>query len=137
MYHIYDNLAIQSIDTETIAHGTDSKELIHRASKLFCSWFLTQISKEQHVLILCGYGNNGADRYVIGEQLAARGYTVTIGSINQSRKRSAENLHFLQKIIHNCSIEHIYVEDTNQLVNLEEYVSVIIDALVGNGSNRS
>lgn len=136
MYHIYDNLGIQSIDTETIAHGTDSKELIYRASKLFCSWFRTHISKEQHVLILCGYGNNGADGYVIGEQLAARGYTVTIGSLNQSKKRSAENLHFLHKILDNCSIEHLYVEDINQLVSLEEYVSVIIDALVGNGTNR-
>lgn len=136
MYHIYDNSIIASIDSETIVCGIPERELIYRATDQFFKWFISLVSQEQRILILCGNGNNGADGYCLAQQLANRGFSIIVASLDKPTKRSPENRHFLQNVLRETAIKHIYLKNIDQLVKLEEPVNVVIDALVGNGINR-
>ncbi len=136
MYHIYDNLSIKSIDLATIVLGTSERELIFKATDRFYEWLLPLISQEQQLLILCGSGNNGADGYCLSTHLANRGFNIIVASLDEPTKRSSENRYFLQKVLDRQDIKHIYLKSINQLVKMEEPVTIVIDALVGNGINR-
>ncbi len=136
MNQLYNNLTIKAIENATIDQGTSSKELIFRATSLFIKWFTRLETANKDILVLCGSGNNGADGFCISEQLAARGYNVIVHSPHTISNRTTENLYFLNRMKSNMSIRYITCSPLDLLKSLENTEMIVIDALVGNGTNR-
>lgn len=114
-----------TIQNEPIA----SIDLMERASLAFVHEFERLVHKGQHILVLCGTGNNGGDGLAITRLLLAKGYEVKAVLIRFSRQLSQDCQINLERL--NGVVEEVSPVDF-QLPQSE----VIIDALLGSGLNR-
>lgn len=119
------------LDQFTIEHEPiSSVDLMNRAAQVFTDELLQCISSDNSVIVLCGTGNNGGDGFVIFRYLKlvginARCYLVPFGQMSEDCK--------VQFDLVNTKI--MIWNSENQLPDWDEN-TVIIDALLGIGSNR-
>src|SRR3546814_14508839 len=71
-----------------IAAGATGEALVDRAGRAAAS-AIAAFTGPDHVLVLCGPGNNGGDGYVIARELAERGWPVTVGQLAPPSSREA------------------------------------------------
>lgn len=137
MHKIINNKQSKELEDYTIKkNNISSIDLIEKASKTFVNFFLKCIpNKNTFISIYSGTGNNGANGLAIGRLLFKKNYlNINIKIANFSKKRNTnfiKNLQSLSKIpivIHNLQINKNFPE---------ERASIIIDALLGKGLNRS
>ena len=110
-------------------------ELMERAA-VNCTWWLTQRFKEEtSFIIICGNGNNGGDGLAIARLLKNKFSTISVVIIGDENKRTEDNKLNLERL---KSIG-IDVSVLNENEELHDFYggSVIIDAILGNGLNRS
>ncbi len=61
---------IREIDKYTIEHESiTSIELMERASRVWCEYFLKKFASASSVVVMTGCGNNGGDGYAIARML--------------------------------------------------------------------
>lgn len=120
------------LDQFTIAHEPiSSVDLMNRAAQVFTDEILQDISTDNSVIVLCGTGNNGGDGFVVFRYLKlvginARCYLVPFGSMSED-----------------CQVQFDLVKTNvliwnseNQEPDWNENNTIVIDALLGIGSNR-
>lgn len=114
-----------TIQNEPIA----SIDLMERASMAFVQEFEKRVDKQQHILVVCGTGNNGGDGLAITRILLDRGYDV-----------KAVLIRFSSKLSEDCQINLKRLEGAVEEVGPDEFQlpnsDIIVDALFGSGLNR-
>lgn len=134
--NIFHSSQIKTIEEDFIKQGiVTSLELMHRASSSFTKWLIPKISKNQHIAVISGVGNNGADGVLISMILASKGYSVSIGIVGQINKGTDEFIHQYQLALSFDYIKVFHILDVSTMPILNGD-TIIIDALFGIGLNR-
>ncbi len=110
--------------------GIPSLVLMEKAALFVCSRIKDEVSGK--ILILCGYGNNGADGLAAARILAGHGRQVQTVMVGNAEKATEENIlqqHILERL---C----ISVERGIDAVNGADSYAYVIDAVFGIGLHR-
>jgi NAD(P)H-hydrate epimerase len=126
MYHI-ENVAVQN--------GFSIDVLMENAGKGCAEWIQSRFNHEQfnHVLVVCGQGNNGGDGFVISRYLNSYGFSVQIALLGDTDKMTAIAKQNFQKCQH---IDTVYFADFISLDQITQKLTrydIIIDAVFGIG----
>ena len=111
--------------------GIPSLVLMEKAALFVCSRIKDDIAGK--ILILCGYGNNGADGLAAARILAGRGRqvrTVMVGEEGKATKENERQRHILERL-------GISVERGAGAADDGEKYAFVIDALFGIGLRRN
>jgi len=137
MLLLINNSDILDLERATIKNGTSAQELMSRAVSTFLSWFTHIQSATCHVDVICGKGNNGADGFLIAKGLFDRGYRVRILACRHNTRETVMPLTSYRSLI--LEKTDILISDISQASDLMTPMkgAVLIDALLGNGINRS
>ncbi len=114
------------LERESISSVT----LMERAASLFVEEFVSKVSIECPIIVFCGVGNNGGDGLVVFQLLEKLGYSVTcylvpFGTLSEDCQYQFDRCK-RDVILWNQDTQPVFVTKT-----------VIVDALLGFGSNRS
>lgn len=110
--------------------GIPSLVLMEKAALFVCSRIKDDVPGK--ILILCGYGNNGADGLAAARILAGRGCQIQTVMVGNAEKATEENIlqqHILERL---C----ISVERGIDAVSEADDYTYVIDALFGIGLHR-
>lgn len=108
--------------------------LMENAATAALSHILTSYSFN-HVLIVCGSGNNGGDGFALARKLYSHGKDVHVlisGAKEQMSESSLQNLRSLEKL----QIHLTYDPSTELRTTLFRTAELVVDALFGTGLNR-
>ena len=134
MLHIFSNSQIVDLERLTIGRGTTELELMVRAARSYCTWIGGLVPPTQHIDVLCGKSNNGADGLHISKLLYMSGYRVRVLLID-SDAYSPANQKIQEQLYERGEIEIITIKEAEDITNLSK-VNILIDALLGLGVNR-
>jgi NAD(P)H-hydrate epimerase len=122
----YDSLLLQS--------GYTIEELVDKASDCLLKHFINS----DHICLLCGIGNNGADGYSLAEKLFDLNkdvYVIVVGDIN---KFSQAATYYYQKCIQKgILIDHIDSHNFDDVIHKIKHYHIIVDAMFGFGLHSS
>ena len=120
---------MKEIDTFTIEQiGIPSCVLMEKAAMAVVHHVKKVCSKENKIIAVCGYGNNGGDGIAVARMLHMEGYFVDIIMVGEESRVTKETRQQL-KIAENLGVSLL------QKVEWEEY-TIIIDAIFGIGLTR-
>lgn len=111
--------------------GIPSLVLMEKAALFVCSEIKEEVCGT--VLILCGYGNNGADGLAVARILAGKGYHVRTVMVGNAEKATEENI-LQQQILERLQIS---IERGIEALREADGYAYIIDALFGIGLHRN
>jgi len=129
-YRVYDSNTMKLIEKNTANQlNIDINDLVYSAGKYLYEAIISHqiIKKEDSILILFGYGNNGADALVVGSYLQKNNYNVSF------YKTSNQINDFQKQIINKSSIQ--FIDHVGHIQDFNVY-DVIIDGMFGIGLNR-
>lgn len=125
---------IREIDKYTIEHEPiTSIELMERASRVWCEYFLKKFASASSVVVMTGCGNNGGDGYAIARMLKQQGKEVVVWQLKTGASVTPD-----------CEVNALrWKEAGGEIFAVhfsEEFEvktdAVIIDAIFGSGLNR-
>lgn len=120
---------MQEVDRYTVETiGMPACVLMEKAAMAAAGYAKRMFSKEDRVLAVCGYGNNGGDGIATARILYTEGYTVSIYMVGDKKSATKETKQQL-KIAKNLGVSVIHK------VHCNEY-NGIIDAIFGIGLSR-
>jgi len=124
---------MRAVDANAVALGVTELQLMESAGKALAD--MARAASPERILVLCGKGNNGGDGMVAARHLQ-RGVVTDVCYLN-AEKRSGSCEHQLTALKRCCVDLHPFQcrEDIEVLHSLFEKADVIIDALLGIGSN--
>ena len=129
MKSVLNSTEMKAIDEYSIVtQGIPQEVLMERAANEVVTVMKQHIKREDHILVVCGPGNNGGDGVAAGRILYLQGYHVALLFIGEEQKASIGFQRQLQ-IAKNLGIP---MEHSNKLC---EY-NIIIDAIFGVGLSR-
>ncbi len=127
---------IREIDDHTIRNEPiPSIDLMERAAKSLCEWFVQQFDNNTPVKIFCGIGNNGGDGLALARMLHKKEYQVKVFVVRYSTQSSEDfqvNEERLQEI---KDIPLIDLDEQSVFPALNTN-DIIVDGLWGSGLNR-
>jgi NAD(P)H-hydrate epimerase len=128
---------IRQADSYTIANEPVlSINLMERAATRCVEWILNKLTRNQHVFIFCGQGNNGGDGLVIARHLAEKDFTVTVYSILHSDRQSPDFLINMERILAQGKVRIHNIRTVADIDSISPD-NLIIDALLGSGLTKS
>ncbi|MGB8498306.1 MAG: bifunctional ADP-dependent NAD(P)H-hydrate dehydratase/NAD(P)H-hydrate epimerase [Pantoea agglomerans] len=131
-YSVWPAQAVAQLEQQGAdALGITLYELMLRAGQAAYEHLTAHWPEASHWLILCGHGNNGGDGYVLARLGQAAGKTVTLLAC-ESKKALPEEAQRARDAWLDAGGE-IHVADAVW----PEQIDVIVDALLGTGSNRA
>lgn len=115
--------------------GLKEEVLMENAGQAFCRQLMSQLNKEERIVVLIGTGNNGGDGFVIGRILKEAGCNVDVWVIPPEGKIRGKAL--VHKNIYECS-GHQWKSYQELFSNMKldlllDTYSIVIDALLGTG----
>lgn len=127
----------RQLDQYTIKHEPiPSIELMERASRVFCQWFVKKFpDKHRKIFVFSGPGNNGGDGLAIARMLSRDFYEVKAFLVHLGNKLSddcAANFKTLKKYRF-CPFAEM--EENSAMPTLPKNC-IVIDAIFGSGLNR-
>lgn len=126
---------VMEIDAYTIKHEPiASIDLMERASRQLYVWIKAHVSKDRHVNVFCGPGNNGGDGLALSRMLTQDGYDISVFLVRLGDALSADcqtNYKRLEDI--NFSVCHIRKSEDIPVIAPD---TVIVDAIFGSGLSR-
>ena len=129
MRYLVTGKEMKLLDQNTISHfGVPAELLMEQAAMGFVKELLCVYERPNHVVVICGQGNNGADGVAIARLLNQRGISTAI-YVPESGKES--DLMKLQ-----LSIYRNYGYEEVELPNLSNF-DMCIDAMFGIGLSRN
>ncbi|MBK8955578.1 MAG: NAD(P)H-hydrate dehydratase [Saprospiraceae bacterium] len=137
MLPVYKSATIKQWDVYTIENEPiSSVELMDRAASVCVEWLRSQYPPSTPVLIFCGNGNNGGDGLSIGMQLQNLAYRVSVCLVPVSAENSRDYEIQLAGVLNNRHISILQIDDAKSLLK-KNYNTLVIDAILGSGTNRS
>ena len=121
-----DEFTIKSLPISSI-------DLMERAAQKCAEAILQKYSITYPVYIFCGKGNNGGDGLAIARLLKNEGYIVNVFVIEYSTNASID----FQENLKKCNAEIKTISDAENLPKNIHADALIIDAILGNGLNKS
>ncbi|HRP57916.1 NAD(P)H-hydrate dehydratase [Agriterribacter sp.] len=109
--------------------------LMERAAMRCCNWIDLTMPAPQKYTVFCGPGNNGGDGLAIARLLILKKNTVQVFILGGAGKNSADFLTNLERLQALTSRIELLEKETDFPVISS--ADIIIDALFGNGLNRS
>ncbi len=109
--------------------------LMENAGAAVASFCLVHYPDAEHVLLLCGKGNNGGDGFVAARHLAREGRRVTIALLGRvSDIKAGEATEALTRLRAETPHTELHeISDASQLTPLLTQGHLLIDAVVGTG----
>ena len=130
MKRIMTTSQMREADLATIEKiGLPSPVLMERAALAVKDTLIEENFPLEHVLILCGGGNNGGDGIAVGRMLHLAGYQVDICVLGDPQRRSTENRRQME-------IAKKYGTNFVNNPELSEYTT-IVDSVFGIGLSRN
>ena len=131
---ILSSIQIQEADRYTIEHEPiSSADLMERASKAFSEKFLILYPDPSNILVFCGTGNNGGDGLAIARLLQERKTHVSIFTIGDASKASADFRKNHDRLP--AQISYALISSIEDFPILKSG-TVVIDGLFGSGLSR-
>jgi len=146
---------VVALERRIEAEGTSLYTLMHRAGTSVAEWICDALAvssaglpgvadvaglpgASEHIVILCGSGNNGGDGWVIADKLAAWGYCVSVITATPADSLQAEPAR--QTALEIAAKAHelltVYLNpDAELLKDLARRARIIVDAILGTGFN--
>jgi len=129
--NLYSAEAVRHLDAVTIDEFKISGyELMKRAGKALFNHLQNRYPIANHIVVVCGAGNNAGDGYVLAKLAMQSGLDVSVVSLVDPEKLQGD-AKMAWKDWH--SLSHQLVTFSQQLVNQAD---VVIDALLGTGLQR-
>lgn len=127
---------IKELDAYTIANEPVlSIDLMERTANAFCNYVLkADLLNGKAIKIICGLGNNGGDGLAIGRILIEKGFDLEVFVVAYSQTESNDFKVNLQKL---NAIQRPQVIDNEESIPPFSNTDLVIDAIFGNGLNRS
>ena len=137
---VVDSLQMKLLDEKTIQEiGIPGMVLMERAGMAVFTASMKMIRDEhlEHVIVLCGPGNNGGDGYVVARHMSQAGVPVQVVSTHAPDDLKGDTFRQWQ-IAHNMGLPvWIWRNDSEKLKRcIYEKNTLIIDALFGTGMER-
>ncbi len=130
MQYITDAREAKEIDRISIQEiGIPSMVLMEKAALAAAGCIRSKISKADHILVVCGIGNNGGDGVAVARLLAEDGYQVMIALIGREEALTEETKQQL------LIAKNLGVRTCKGLP--EEAYNIVVDALFGIGLSRT
>ncbi len=120
---------MRDCEAQLLATTTTPDALITRAGGAVAQVILQRFPSQLTVLVLAGHGNNGADALVVAAQLAQQGRQITL--LCWRRESDAWLL-----AATDAGVQHIIDWDADWLVQACARHAIIVDGLLGLGTNR-
>ena len=131
---ILNTTQIRELDAYTIRNEpVASIDLMERASRAFCDWFIVRVDATKKVGIVCGTGNNGGDGLAIARLLNDWGYQVKVWIVRGGVSESADFKTNEERLPENVDKEDV-LESTDRFNFTGR--DVLIDAVFGSGLSR-
>lgn len=133
---ILDVVEVVALEKRIEAEGTSLWELMRKAGQSVSAWIIEAIEAPQSVVIFCGSGNNGGDGWVIADDLASRGYEVSLitsCAAEDLRAEPARTAALETSARTNAALTILIHPDTGQLTSLLQSAAVVVDAMLGIG----
>lgn len=136
---VYSSVQIKAMDQATcISRGISSFQLMSEAADA-CIRTLKEnnlIDHQQKLLIVCGVGNNGGDGLMIGHKLIQQEYNVSMMMMDYPDLWSEEVSQAI-KLLKEDKIPIQWIRHvTQEVIQVMNQASMILDALIGIGLNR-
>lgn len=129
MRYIVDSSKMKQIEKYTMEDiKIPSLVLMERAALELVTLVKQKIKKDDHILVVCGPGNNGADGVAAGRILYLQGYQVAI-LLPFDREKCSEQMNIQLTIARNLGIR------IDNSTRISEY-NIIIDAIFGIGLSK-
>ena len=112
------------------AYHMPGEVLMENAGRSIVDVLITDLTKEDRIVVVVGPGNNGGDGFVVARELKNRGYDVTVIQTVTNDKIEGEAYVHLN-VMQRFGVEIIY--DFPEAVLYLHQATVIIDALFGTG----
>lgn len=109
-------------------------DLVDKTALALSDWVREHISVSNSILVFAGTGNNGADGIALARLLHEEHYKTYVYLINYSDKRSEANTRQLE-LYKQSGGAIMVIDDAGKLPDLDSK-TIVIDALLGTGSNR-
>ena len=136
MIKIFTTNRVKELDQYTIQNEPISSiDLVERAATMFVREFCKHYSKQMHVVVFAGQGNNGADALAISRLLAEESYRVETYLFNPTEQLSLECEQNKQRLYNTDRVEFSeIIHDFEPPVLTDR--NVVVDGLFGSGLNR-
>lgn len=127
---------IRDLDAFTIRNEPiSSYDLMERAATKLCENIHEYSFGYDHILYVCGKGNNGGDGLAMARMQAEMDVDVSVVVIEHSEKGSPDFGHNLYLLQEDGNVPVTFIHDVNQFPEITGR-TVIIDAILGNGLSR-
>ena len=125
---------MKDYDQALLDHGYKIEELVDKASDCLLKHF----KDLDHICLVCGIGNNGADGYSLALKLHALKKDVYIVVVGNVEKFSKAALYYYNSCVQKeLLINHIDLENFDDVVKGMNQYNVIVDAMFGFGLHSS
>lgn len=137
MKKLFETSKIKELDRYTIAHEpVDAVDLVERTASVFVNEFCRRyVSRQNHIHVFAGGGNNGADALAIARMLTEKGYHVFTYLFNPQNKLSPECEINRQRMKDMDNKQFTEIGSSFSLPELKRQ-DIVIDGLFGSGLNR-
>ncbi|MFN3841284.1 MAG: NAD(P)H-hydrate dehydratase [Cyclobacteriaceae bacterium] len=134
MIKILSSTQIRQLDAYTIQHESiASIDLMERACRAFCAWYMHHFDETKKIGIVCGTGNNGGDGLGIARLLYDWGYPVKVWVIDGGIAESGDFKINLERLRGKIDVAKINLRPGSDLF---AGCDVLIDAIFGTGLSR-
>ncbi|MBN2794933.1 MAG: NAD(P)H-hydrate dehydratase [Clostridia bacterium] len=110
--------------------------LMEQAGSQVAEYVVRHFKMENHVLVLCGKGNNGGDGFVIARKLIDYGYKVEVILLGKKEVLKGDAATCCRYLEHFIKIHEILDYDDYIKVKSKKNYHLIIDSLLGTGLNK-
>lgn len=122
---------MRKIDAEQAKLQVNGEKTLMYNAGLCAVQAIEEVCAGDSAVILCGSGNNGGDGYVIAEELALQGWSVTVYNYQPSKKRKDAAKYFMHRAKSaGCTFRALSHKGFEEAV---KSCDVIVDAVYGTG----
>ena len=114
--------------------GISVRDLMERAGKAVADEAISMLSEKEHVVIICGKGNNGGDGFVAARCLSERGFLITVFVLSPIEELSRDAREAFSTL-KSAPVQSIFLDHHNldNFAPALKGASLIIDAIFGFG----
>lgn len=128
----------RALDAYTIQHEPiASTDLMERASRAFCRWFMARFKLEEDrpIVICCGSGNNGGDGWAIARLLHEAAYAVQVIACRIGSSASPDNQTNEKRLREKTVVPIHEIRADDPWPDIPPH-AMLIDGLFGSGLSR-